>query len=255
MIIPEWLEKTVCLIGLALFVGLPCWYWLFSERTRFYEYPEAKKIMSEKVVYDHRVTIYCGAAFDEEKNIYPGYGFSFKNRAHAREMMDWEHAVPVAEFGKNFAEWRAGSPECVHNGRPFRGRKCAERVNGLFRRMQGDMYNLFPAIASVNSARGDKRYAELPEAEPAFGSCQARIGRSRFEPPDQAKGQVARAALYMDAAYDKLELQPGQKKLFEAWNEKFPVDKWECIRTKRIEKIQGNENIFVKKPCIAAGLW
>ena len=32
-------------------------------------------------------------------------------------------------------------------------------------------------------------------------------------------------------------------------------DAWECKRAKRIESIQKNENVFVKQPCIAAGLW
>ncbi|MDM8522801.1 endonuclease [Desulfococcaceae bacterium HSG8] len=29
------------------------------------------------------------------------------------------------------------------------------------------------------------------------------------------------------------------KKLFDAWDRSDPVDKWECERCKRIEKIQG----------------
>lgn len=35
----------------------------------------------------------------------------------------------------------------------------------------------------------------------------------------------------------------------------YPVDEWECTRAKRIESIQGNENIFVKNMCIEKGLW
>ena len=37
------------------------------------------------------------------------------------------------------------------------------------------------------------------------------------------------------------------------WNSEFPVDEWECIRAKRIEAIQGNENLFVKEPCKEKG--
>ena len=32
-----------------------------------------------------------------------------------------------------------------------------------------------------------------------------------------------------------------------------PVDEWECIRAKRIEKIQGNANNIVNKRCQEAG--
>ena len=34
----------------------------------------------------------------------------------------------------------------------------------------------------------------------------------------------------------------------------YPVDAWECLRAKRIERIQGNENPFVKEACRKAGL-
>lgn len=252
----EHFEHFICMAGLVLFACLPIWYWGFAGKGHFYDYQDAKKIMEKKVVHDHRLTIYCGASFDADKNIYPDYGFALAGAADAqRQAMNWEHAVPVAEFGQNFYEWREGAPECVHKGRPFKGRKCAELANKMFRRMAGDMYNLFPAIAAVNSARGDKRYAELPNIGNSFGSCAAKVTQCKFEPPDAAKGQVARAVLYMDANYDSFELEPAQKKLFNSWNSQFQVDEWECLRAKRIEKIQGNENVFVKKPCVALGVW
>jgi len=40
-----------------------------------------------------------------------------------------------------------------------------------------------------------------------------------------------------------------------AWDRQYPVDAWECTRAKRIEKLQDNENKFVKQPCVASGLW
>ena len=30
-------------------------------------------------------------------------------------------------------------------------------------------------------------------------------------------------------------------KLFESWNKSAPVDKWECERARKIEKIQGEQ--------------
>lgn len=46
-----------------------------------------------------------------------------------------------------------------------------------------------------------------------------------------------------------------QEQLMQAWDKQYPVDKWECTRAKRIEAMQGNENKFVKQPCLEAGLW
>ena len=77
----------------------------------------------------------------------------------------------------------------------------------------------------------------------------------RAEPPEAARGQLARAALYMDDSYPRYSLSRQQKQLFESWNRMYPVDQWECTRASRIEKLQGNENKFVKDPCEKAGLW
>jgi len=38
-------------------------------------------------------------------------------------------------------------------------------------------------------------------------------------------------------------------KLFDDWNRSDPVDEWECERTKRIEKIQGNRHEVVMAKC------
>ena len=164
--------------------------------------------------------------------------------------------MPAENFGRAFMEWRDGDPQCIgKNGKPFKGRKCAEKVNMEYRHMQADMYNLFPAIGSVNAVRSNKQYSALPGSESAFGSCPAKVDGNRFEPPDRAKGQVARAALYMADSYPKYRLSRQQQQLFEAWDKMHSVDAWECTRAKRIEKLQGNANARVKQPCQQAGLW
>lgn len=245
------------LLGLSvLIIGLVAPFWnYFFPHSRFYDFNDAKRMMEKKVVHDHRQTIYCQAAFDSRKIIEPKAGLTVDGRVPGQLMMDWEHAAPVADFGRNFPEWTEGSPICARNGRQFKGRRCAALASGQFRRMEGDMYNLFPSINAVNQSRGNRRYASLPDAPPAFGSCGAKISRGRFEPPDEAKGPLARASLYMAATYEAYAPKPAQLALFEAWSRDFPVGKWECERTRRIERLQGNENRFVKEPCKKAGLW
>lgn len=218
-------------------------------------FAKAKKMLERQVYFDNRVTIYCGYPFDEEKNIDLPDGFMTKKHQKRANKMEWEHAVPAENFGQAFSEWRDGHPKCVNKGKSFKGRKCAEKVNIQYRHMQADMYNLFPAVGSVNGVRANKRYSELPSAKVAFGTCEAKVDGKRFEPPVRSKGQVARAALYMADSYDKYRLSRQQEQLFNAWNKMYPVDQWECTRAKRIEKLQGNENRFVKEPCQQAGLW
>lgn len=218
-------------------------------------FSDAKAALEKYVVNDNRVTVYCGAPFDSEKKIALPSGFHTAKHLARANRVEWEHAVPVENFGRSFEAWREGHKYCERNGKQFRGRKCAAKVSAEFRKMEADMYNLFPAIGAVNASRSNRDYAELPEADAAFGSCGAKLEGKNFEPPDRAKGQVARASLYMEHQYKRFRLSKQQRRLFTAWDRKFPVDKAECRRAKRIERIQGNENPFVKKPCREDGLW
>ena len=218
-------------------------------------FSDAKYALENHVFHDHRVTVYCEAPYDRQKRIELPKGFTTRAHAARAERMEWEHAVPAENFGRAFKSWREGHKSCVKDGRPYKGRKCAAKVSKTFRKMEADMYNIFPSIGAVNASRRNYDYAELPFEESAFGSCAAKIGKRSFEPPDAAKGQLARASLYMDAEYRQFRLSRQQKQLFTAWSSLYPVDRWECRRAARIERIQGNENRFVKEPCQKAGLW
>lgn len=218
-------------------------------------FSKAKKTLEREVYFDHRETVYCGARFDEKKNILLPEGFSTPSHAGRSSRLEWEHAVPAENFGRAFVEWREGNPSCVDNrGEAFKGRNCARKMNRTFRLMEADMHNLFPSIGSVNAVRSNKRYAMLPNSVQRFGSCGAKVSGKGFEPPDSAKGALARAALYMENEYQSYNLGGPQKKLFMAWDKMFPVDKWECERQRRIEKLQGNSNDIVKNKCEKAGL-
>lgn len=51
----------------------------------------------------------------------------------------------------------------------------------------------------------------------------------------------------MESAYPGRGIRSRQEqKLFEAWSREDPVDGWERERAKRIERIQGNTNPFVR---------
>lgn len=38
-----------------------------------------------------------------------------------------------------------------------------------------------------------------------------------------------------------------QRQLMNAWSKMYPVSEWECVRAKRVSKLQGNENTILKK--------
>lgn len=218
--------------------------------TRLESLAQAKRLLLQEVYPDHRQTLYCGATFSPENEVSPPEGFRSAAYRNRMTRLEWEHAVPAAQFGRTFAAWREGDARCRRpDGTAFKGRRCAEKVSREFRRMQADMHNLFPAIGAVNAARSSHAVALLPDAAPAFGSCGIKIAWRRMEPPDAAKGPVARASLYMAAAYPRFRLSPEQEALFQAWDAAYPPDAWECLRERRIRRLQGTGNPFVQRAC------
>lgn len=222
----------------------------------FQSFNKAKKALEQSVVLGNRITLYCQAQFDRNKNIKLPLGFHTRSHQKRASRVEWEHVVPAENFGRFFTEWREGSPKCVDNkGRPFKGRKCAEKENVTFRYMQSDLYNLYPAIGAVNAERGNKNFEMLSKDVPSsFGSCSMKIDGNKVEPPPIARGPIARTYKYMAYAYPEyFRMSSGQARLMDAWDKAYPVMQWECERARRIEDLQGNENPFIKKKCQKRG--
>ncbi|MGB1298177.1 MAG: endonuclease [Psychrobium sp.] len=213
-------------------------------------FSKAKKLLLQKVYHDHRTTLYCGASFSLKKAIenYNGYsGTKYKKRA---KRIEWEHVVPAQNFGQSFTAWRLGDKECINNkGKVYKGRRCANKSSKEYRLMQADLYNLFPAIGSVNAYRSNFNFVMMPSEKSDFGACDMRIENKKAQPPKRARGQIARAYLYMEDAYKQFKMSAAQRKLMIAWDKQFPVSTWECERNKRIEKLQKSHNRILDKRC------
>ena len=238
----------------ALFAFLACPALAAGNSTND-SFSQAKRMLSQKVYFDNRVTLYCAATYDEGGNIRLPEGFVASRYPGRALRMEWEHMVPAENFGRTFKEWREGHPSCVdRRGKPFKGRNCAEKASKAFRHMHADMHNLAPAIGAVNAARQNYNFALLPEAASAFGSCAMKIEGNKVEPPERARGMVARAYLYMQAEYAQFSMGRPQRQLMEAWDRMYPPDVWECTRARRIAALQGNPNKITQARCEEVGL-
>ncbi len=221
-------------------------------------FTRAKHILQSDV-YTHkklRITIYCQAIFDTTNTVTLPEGFTtkkYRNRIHS---IEWEHVVPAEHFGRNFIAWYEGDNLCMtSSGEKYKGRRCAEKASKEYAYMQADMYNLYPAIGAVNALRSNYDFCILDNAKSDFGMCLMKIDQKRAEPPCEARGKIARAYLYMDNAYEKYSMDEAQHALMHLWHSTYPVTQDECTRTKNIEQIQGNENIYVKEQCIDLKMW
>jgi deoxyribonuclease-1 len=236
-------------ITASLFL-IPCLAW-GSGNIKIKHFPQAKKFANE-IHKDHPYTIYCNCKYQSHDIDLKSCGYKIHKDAKRALRLEWEHVVPAEAFGQSFIDWREGTPQCVHKGKKYKGRKCAEN-NPEFARIESDLYNLWPEVGELNGLRSNFSMAELgaeKNGKGDFGECKAKIENGKFEPMPKAKGRVARVYMYMDQNYPgRGIISEKNRKLFEAWDKLHPVDEWECQRSKRIEAIQGNENLILKTRC------
>ena len=116
--------------------------------------------------------------------------------------------------------------------------------------MQSDMYNLVPAIWSINALRSDYYFNNIVWEAREFWTCDMEIKDQVAEPMDEIKWDVARIYMYMETTYPSyLIISDENKALFEEWNKQDLVSDEECKRYELIKSIQWNENWILKELC------
>lgn len=140
-----------------------------------------------------------------------------------------------------------------------------------------DMHHLYPTRILVNEARGDKPFAEIPDAQTQkwFRNNQmqttiptqhieeyAESGSAAFEPREASKGDVARSVFYFYTVYrnqansadpDFFNLQ---RATLCQWTYEDPADSFELRKTWRIAAYQdGKPNPFVLDCSLAQRTW
>ena len=130
-----------------------------------------------------------------------------------------------------------------------------------------DLHHIRACTESLNSKRSDKDFDNCKGVSGVGSSMGCYYTSSAFEPPDAAKGDVARACLYMAVRYQgqyhanaNLELvdyvgttstgnQLGKLSTLLAWHELDPVDDFERQRNEKIyTTYQHNRNPFIDHP-------
>jgi len=140
-----------------------------------------------------------------------------------------------------------------------------------------DMHHLYPTRIALNDARGDKPFAEIPDAQTqkwflnnqVFTSiptqnidAYAESGSAIFEPREASKGDIARSILYFYTVY-RGQANAADPNFFDLqratlcqWNALDPVDAAELKKTWRIAAYQeGKANPFVLDCTLATRSW
>lgn len=126
------------------------------------------------------------------------------------------------------------------------------KSNSDFNTAAQDLHGRFPVTSQTELDRRRTLFGDLPDNITPDPECGYRQSFQVFEPPLHAKGDVARAMLYMHDRY-KLSII-GTLEMYQRWNKEDPVDDAEKQRNDEIEKFQGNRNPFIDNPAKAESL-
>ncbi|MCB1836908.1 MAG: endonuclease [Alcanivoracaceae bacterium] len=122
-------------------------------------------------------------------------------------------------------------------------RQCANKSG--YSQVADDMHNMYPVVRSTDLDRRGTLFGDLPD-DVETRECGYQLSFQTFDPPDHAKGNVARAMIYMHMQH-KLPLI-GPLDLYQRWNQADPPDTEEKRRNDAIAKLQGSRNPYIDKP-------
>lgn len=203
----------------------------------------AKVVAKQKIFFDQAQgpagELYCGCKWEwmgkSGGRIDPAScGYETRKQQTRADRIEWEHIVPAWVFGHQRQCWQNGGREhCVAD-------------DPVFRAMEADLFNLYPAVGEVNGDRANFNYGMAQGVQPQYGRCTTRIDfqERAAEPRDEVKGLVARVTFYMFDRYG-LNMSRQQQQLLMAWDKQQPVTAWERERDRRIAAVMGYGNPFV----------
>lgn len=116
-----------------------------------------------------------------------------------------------------------------------------------------DLHHLFPVDSRANSTRSNNPFGDVDGTEVHERCADSRKGvilgtsTKGFEPPEDHKGNVARALFYFAIRYNS-SLPNDYVRRLKAWSELDPVDAFERERNEKIYEIQGTRNPFIDEP-------
>jgi len=165
--------------------------------------------------------VYCQKQFGASAQVGP-------NSIPNNNLINCEHTWPQSKFSNNY-------PKDIQ---------------------KADLHHLFPTDSKANSIRGNYDFSNITNdtGELAQEKCQAsKFGTSEansadgFEPPNNHKGNVARALFYFSVRY-KISIPKDEEIVLRKWNELDPVDQEEKDRNDAIYLAQANRNPFIDYP-------
>lgn len=116
---------------------------------------------------------------------------------------------------------------------------------------RSDLHHLFPTNSRANSIRSSFHFSEVVGGEiedcasSSLGPAVHEMGeRNYFSPPENYRGDIARAIFYFSVRY-QLPIPAVEEASLRTWHREDPVSDEERERNQAVYEIQGNRNPFV----------
>ena len=110
-----------------------------------------------------------------------------------------------------------------------------------------DPHNFYPVQRRVDIDRRGTQFGDLREdIEVASDNCPYQLSFQTFDPPEYARGNVARAMLYMHVVHDLPLI--GSLEMYQRWSRLDPPDDEERRRNQAIKSMTGQGNPFIATP-------
>lgn len=229
--------------------GLAVWFLSMISIALFAETPanfNKAKAIALSLFAKNPLTLYCGCRYSRDKAVdLENCQMHQAKPIERANRIEWEHMMPASQFGRHLQCWRENLCINQKTNKPFHGRKCCQKVSEEFRLTESELFNLWPAVGVINQARSNYNYAELVNKRGLYG-CPFDIEQQNqlAEPPNVAKGVVARANLFMSWKYE-VALSPEYKYLLLRWNKRYPPSKREIQWAEQVAQIEGYPNPYI----------
>lgn len=205
--------RLVLLIAIILITGT------LQAQDRLSDFDTARRLFWETLYPAGGWTLYCGLRFEAEGN---GDGV----------MATIDHIYPMPRV---YQQLQCGSRL-----------RCKQEKPDQYNRIEADLHNMYPASAPLVIARSDTIFGEINGDESRYLDCYFERSGRTSEPRDIAKGNIARALLYMHTEYDLRLIEDIE--MLKSWSRMDPPSEQELNRNDIIERVQGNRNPFIDKP-------
>ena len=149
----------------------------------------------------------------------------------------WGYLIGLERYGRLLGCWQS---TCLINGKARIGHPCCRQTSAQYAALASDLRLIAPLLAKAATVLQRYQVGVVRTASEVWPGCGAQLDHveHRLEPPNNAKGVLARAYLY---AYHRhgYPLSAEEMTLFSQWAKEYPEAAWEQAWHNEIILLQG----------------